>query len=88
MLTEAADEVFPIKKSSATRIPYPPWWDSECYTAVKRRKEMELRYRAKMNEENYNDLMTIVKETKKLLKKKKVDSWRNFCVSLSPDTHL
>jgi ribonuclease HI len=87
ILTETADEVFPIKKSSGGYIPSPPWWDSECSAAVKNRKEKELLYNSNMSVDNYDNLILAMKNTKKLLKKKKVDSWRAFCASICPNSH-
>lgn len=87
LLTEVAEEVFPVKKASGASIPCPPWWDSECSAAVKDRKDKELLYNSNMNQHNYDVLVSAIKGTKKLLKQKKVNSWRAFCASICPGTH-
>lgn len=40
-LTEAADQVFPIKHNNLKGIPSPPWWDNECNIATKKIKYVE-----------------------------------------------
>lgn len=87
VLLSAADETFPAKGNSCTKIPSPPWWDSECSNAVKNRKQAEKAYSRNMTQENYNNLSLIIKSTRKLFKQKKFDSWKSFCSSISPYTH-
>lgn len=81
---EAADEVFPEKKKCLNFIPSPPWWDNECSEAVKNRKYIELKYNECGSDENFDLLSAAITNTSKLLKKKKFESWKNFCLSLSP----
>ncbi|XP_049886999.1 uncharacterized protein LOC126381583 [Pectinophora gossypiella] len=83
---EVADEIFPIKSRPSGYIPSPPWWDSDCTEAIRRRKEAEIIYRELSTDENFNSLSIIMKETRKLFKKKKYESWKDFCLALSPDT--
>lgn len=84
-IIEAADEIFPVKNGSRGRIPSPPWWDQECSDAIRSRKEAELAYYEFSSEENFDSVIEAIKNTKKLFKKKKFESWRSFCLSLSPD---
>lgn len=85
LFIETADEVLPIKKQSSNFIPSPPWWDDECSKAVKKRKEIEAMYNQCGSDENFELLTTTIKNTNKLFKEKKFESWKNFCLSLSPD---
>lgn len=85
IITEAADETFPLKNSASGKIPSPPWWDFECSQSIKRRKEAERRYRLSMTNENFEFYMQVARDTKKLLRKKKYEGWKQFCSSLSPN---
>ncbi|KAI8425965.1 hypothetical protein MSG28_004953 [Choristoneura fumiferana] len=86
-MVETADNVFPVKKVGGNNIPSPPWWDSECTAAAKRRKEAELAYRESSTNENFDFVLEEIDKTKKLFKKKKFEGWRNFCLSVSPNTN-
>jgi ribonuclease HI len=89
LLIRTADEVFPVKCDSGNRpikVPSPPWWDEECSTAVKKRKEAERLYKSYSSFENFNSLCIIINSTRKILKKKKWEGWRKFCALISPDT--
>lgn len=86
-LTAAADQVFPTKQNNMNRIPSPPWWDHDCSIAIKKRKEAEKLYKRSMSNENYLNLSNICKETKKLLRSKKLDGWKKFCLSIDPNTN-
>lgn len=86
LLLKAADTTFPLKNASSGKIPSPPWWDSECTQSIKKRKEAELTYKENMTEDNFNNLLKIITETKKFLKEKRFSKFRIFCTSLSPRT--
>lgn len=85
-IIDAADEIFPIKDNSSRKIPFPPWWDSECAEAVHRRKMAEKEYACDMSDEKLLLLQTAVKSTRELLREKKQQGWKAFCSSLSPNT--
>lgn len=85
IIIEAADETFPVKNSASGKIPSPPWWDFECSQSVKKRKEAERCYRHSMTNENFEIYMQVARDTKKLLRKKKYEGWKQFCSSLSPN---
>ncbi|KAI8442258.1 hypothetical protein MSG28_005828 [Choristoneura fumiferana] len=87
IMVETADNVFPVKKVGGNNIPSPPWWDSECTTAAKGRKEAELAYRESSTNENFDIVLDAIDKAKKLFKKKKFEGWRNFCLSVSPNTN-
>ena len=85
-IQEVADKTFPLKNSWSGKIPSPPWWDKECTEAIRKRKEMEKNYNKNMTTENFQILSDTILSTRKFLKKKKLQGWRNFCTSVSPDT--
>lgn len=85
VLIEVADETFPLKKSGYDKIISPPWWDNECTNAIRERKEAEKEYCRFMTNENYNRYLQISYDTKELLRKKKFEGWRRFCLSLCPN---
>lgn len=86
-IIEVADETFPHKKEQSDFIPSPPWWDSECTDAVRKRKEAELTYNECSTTDNLNLLLTVMSDTRKLFKTKKFESWKLFCLSLSPNVN-
>lgn len=81
----AGDEAVPLKSGYKRRLS-PPWWDSDCTTAIKQRLKAEKTYNNDMSDTNYNILIGILEETKNLLKSKKAEGWRNYCNSISPST--
>lgn len=85
-LIEAADLTFPLKNSASGKLSSPPWWDKECSVAVAQRKQAELTYNSDMSEENFDNLVDTIAQTKKLLKEKKLQGWRGFCSTISPNT--
>jgi hypothetical protein len=85
LLTDCADVCFPKKNSFHGKIPHPPWWDSECTSAIKNRKTAEKNYKNISTIENFNILSNINNEIRKLFKQKKWNGWKNFCSSISPD---
>lgn len=85
-LIEAADQLFPVKKKSSDKIPFPPWWDSQCFEVIQRRKNAEKEYAANMSDENLDILNDIMRTSQQFLRDKKQEGWRAFCASLSPAT--
>lgn len=87
-LIMTAEEHFEIKNDARGKISSPPWWDKECTEIIKKRNKTE------KDCNTYLDLNTFIKfrnataATKRLLKNKKREGWRNFCASLSPDTPI
>ncbi|XP_059061881.1 uncharacterized protein LOC131854757 [Achroia grisella] len=88
LLLEAADGFFPKKGNSRGRIPSPPWWDNECTLAIKKRKEAEKAYNFYSSWDNFNIYSEILRNTKKLLREKKIAGWKHFCSSISPNTNI
>lgn len=85
-IIRTADKIFPLKTShNNNKIPSPPWWDKDCTNAIFKRKQSELDYYHNSTEENFNILCEVIAQTKKLFKKKKFESWRSFCLSISPN---
>ena len=85
LLLKTADDIFPLKNTRWKGIPSPPWWDSECSEAIKKRKEAEKAYTSYSTDENLNFFVETSKTVKKLLKQKKWEGWKAFCASISPD---
>ncbi|XP_059055773.1 uncharacterized protein LOC131849674 [Achroia grisella] len=72
VLIQAANEVFPKKSSSKNTIPSPPWWDSECTEAIRKRKNAEKQYNLHSTLENFDIFCNISRTTRKLLRDKKL----------------
>ncbi|CAK1547954.1 unnamed protein product [Leptosia nina] len=83
---EAADDAFPHKSTNGSKLKFPAWWDKECSNAVKERKRMERIYAHDMSDINFENLSQTINLTRSLLKTKKQEGWKYFCLSLSPDT--
>lgn len=86
-ILSAADEIFSQKNSASGKIPSPPWWDSECTSVANKRKLAEIVYNDDMTKENFKTLIETIEISKKLFRDKKFLSWRNFCESISPNSH-
>lgn len=82
-LIKAAKENIPPKIIKKRRIS-PPWWDSECSEAVKKRNNMERSLSRLMTVGNYIEFKMIAAQTTRLLRKKKKQGWLKFCTNLSP----
>lgn len=82
---EAANKTFPIKKESG-KISSPPWWDQECSEAIRKRKHAVKTYCQCSTMENFDILSEITQSTRSLLKKKKMEGWKKFCSSLTPQS--
>lgn len=85
ILTDTANEMFPIKKGGPRKFPTPPWWDPECSEAIKSRKLAEKAYKDYSSSENFELLSAIITSTRKLFKQKKWEGWKKFCSAVSPD---
>lgn len=85
LFIEVADKTFPLKNGALGFIPSPPWWDQECSDAIKKRKQVELQYCENCTSENFDLVTDAFKATSLLFKKKKADSWKSFCLSISPN---
>lgn len=84
-IVEAANKTFPIKKSS-NKIRSPPWWDRECSEAILKRKVAVRTYCQYSTMENFDVLTKVLQSTRQLLKKKKIEGWKKFCLSLTPQS--
>lgn len=82
----AADKSIPRKKKPSKKIPLPPWWDAECLSAVKKRREAESVLSNNLSRENYQDYLRVAEETSKFLQNKKKIGWQQFCERLSPNS--
>lgn len=88
LLLECADSFIPKKNSSSRRLTSPPWWDSECTTMIKLRKESELTYNHSMTPENFIAFQKISAKARRLFSKKKKKGWKIFCENISPKCPL
>ncbi|KOB70336.1 putative pol-like protein, partial [Operophtera brumata] len=86
-ITETADQCFPIKKQARilSKISS-PWWDSDCSSAVRERKNAEIEYNNSMTPENYIKYKRYAAKASRVLTKKKKLGWKSFCENLSPRT--
>lgn len=86
MIIENVNKTFPLRKKSIHKICSPPWWDSDCSEAIRKRKNAERIYCQNTTVENFDSLSEIMKSTRVLLKNKKLEGWKKFCSSLSPQS--
>lgn len=87
IVNEAAMKSIPktegiVKKRIIKQI----WWDEECNTLIKKRREAEKKYRKNMNLENYLQCNLVKNEVRAKLKQKKKESWDNYIKTLNPNT--
>ena len=87
-LSSAANDHIPIKSSRQGNRTSPPWWDAECTSLTKLRKDAEKRYNRSMTMENFISYQRISAEAKRLFSRKKKQGWLNFCKELSPRSPL
>lgn len=85
-ISAAADLSIPLKNSALGKLSSPPWWDRECTDLIKSRKEAEFNYIKNMTLSNLREFNRIVAKSKRTFKKKKYESWKKFCSSLSPSS--
>lgn len=64
----------------------PIWWDNECEEAVNKRKNELQNYKNNSNLENYLLCKAETARTKKFLKEKARQNWRNWCSKLNNNT--
>lgn len=84
-IISSANQNIPLKKqASAWAKISPPWWDSDCTSAIKDRKRAELSYNASMTSENFIEYKRTAAKVRRVLSKKKKQGWKNFCENLSP----
>lgn len=85
-VSDSADLNIPLKNSASGKIASPPWWDRECTEMIKSRKKAEKDYKQNMTDSNLINYQRIAAKTRRVFRRKKTSSWRQFCASLSPDT--
>lgn len=84
-IISSANLHIPLKKQSSTWSKIsPPWWDSDCTSAIKSRKTAELAYNASMTNEHFIEYKRTAAKVRRILSKKKKDGWKTFCENLSP----
>uniref|UniRef100_A0A2A4J3N7 BED-type domain-containing protein n=2 Tax=Heliothis virescens TaxID=7102 RepID=A0A2A4J3N7_HELVI len=85
-ITFSADSTFPLRNCARNKIPSPPWWDQDCTSAIRDRKEAEQQYNEAMNNDNLLQYRRVYARSQRLFRKKKRRGWVKFCTSLSPST--
>lgn len=81
-----ADSVMQIKKPFSPKHKRVCWWDNTCTNAIDKRKKVLQNYKQYPSSENFVLYKKTCAETKKLLKAKAKQSWKNFCEQLNKDT--
>ncbi|GBP84665.1 hypothetical protein EVAR_58888_1 [Eumeta japonica] len=82
VMLSVAHDTFPLKKHAVVGIPSPPWWDQECSRVVEERREAEILYCRNMSQENCINLLKIRAKSRRLLRRKKLERWRDFLYEL------
>ena len=87
IINNAANSSIPIKhNNNKTYPPSPPWWNSSCSDAVKKRSLLFKTFRrsgAMVDFFNYRNACAL---TTRHLKNEKRNAWKNFCSSLKPSS--
>lgn len=81
-----AEKVFKIKKPFVPKHKTVCWWDEVCNNAVKLRKEALTVYKNNPTADNFIHVKKVCADTKKLLKGKARQSWKEFCENLNTET--
>lgn len=82
----AAKEAIPLRKPKLSNQKSCPWWDDECDRAEKEKADAFKKYKNLSNIENYIKVRRTTAIARKLHKKKKRESWENFCSNLNRNT--
>lgn len=85
-ITDSTNSHIPLKKLTKHFKTSTPWWDSECTSAVSKRKKAEQEYYHSMTQNNFLKYQEASAEFRKLVSKKKKLGWIGFCEDLSPKT--
>lgn len=85
-ISEAANSVFKINQPfSIKKKNVPPWWDKECTTIINKRKSALNDFRRSQTLEKFIKYQEIMSYSKRFLKYKKRESWKNLCNSITQD---
>ena len=63
-----------------------PWWDNECTEAINKKRQAFKSYKLNPSDENFLTVLRIRAQTRRLLREKKKNGFKNFCEKLSPST--
>lgn len=85
-ITNYLDSKHPKTRILNSRFRPPLWWDEDIKNNIKLRKELTSQYIKNMTPENYMLLNKQSAITKKLIRKKKRNSWKQYCNTLRKDT--
>lgn len=82
-LNNIADKTIPFKNQKVNPKYNNPWWDEDCRKTILNRKNNLKKFSISPNLENYINLKKSIATSIKLFKKKKKESFRNFCSKLN-----
>ncbi|KAJ4448287.1 hypothetical protein ANN_10301 [Periplaneta americana] len=85
-VTNYLDSKHPKTRIPNSRFRPPLWWDEDIKDNIKLRKELTSQYIKNMTPENYMLLNKQSAITKKLIRKKRRNSWKQYCNTLRKDT--
>ncbi|GJQ69588.1 hypothetical protein Trydic_g6682 [Trypoxylus dichotomus] len=85
-INTVAEKVFKVKKPRQCKRKEVCWWDYSCDSAIFNRKDALQRYRLNPSSDNFVNYKTVSAQTKRFLKSKARNSWREFCEKLNRAT--
>ena len=85
-LTEAADTTFKKTSGKIKTKYFKPWWNKECSKAVAERRRAKKRAERRPTIANTIELRKSTAKAKRIIKKTKRETWRNFCNTLTAET--
>lgn len=85
-----AESAILVKKMSydSSKPTSPPWWNSSCTEAVRKRSEAYRTYRRSKLVVDFIEYSKVSALTKVILKRSKRDPWRKFCLSLNSNISM
>lgn len=87
-IKKVADLTIPLKKVNNSNTTGNPWWDDECTTILKQRKQHIANFNEHPNIENYILAKKQIAMTKKVFREKKKLSFTKFCDNLNRNANI
>lgn len=87
-INTVADTLFRIRNTRPLNKRLVCWWDSSCDEVITKRKNALRVYKSCPTQENFISYKKISATTKKFLKSKARENWRNFCENLNRETPI
>ena len=85
VIATAAAETIPQSKGTGNRKS-PPWWNSACKTAIKKRKAAWSKYVRNSTDDNYNSFSRLRAEAQRVVRCSKAQGWTELINSINPGT--